>query len=139
MYPFFLFFNQGVSSGESMISFQFYFFVLLIFWSGIWYKWHFKKEAKLQRNKGGLICLDIPTIVESYFSHGDGSKGLYVEEYYFFFNMRPTRCEAMIEATLKPCSNCNFGHLNNIYMVSCNFYLSITFLVNCALTNNNNS
>ncbi len=38
----------------------------------------------LQSNKGGLICLDISTIVESYFSHGDGPKGLYVEEYYLF-------------------------------------------------------
>jgi len=43
-----------------------------------------KKKGKLQRNKGGLICSDISTIVGSYFSHGDGSKGLYVEEYYFF-------------------------------------------------------
>jgi hypothetical protein len=84
MYPFFLFFNQGASSGEPMISFQPFFLFLLIFWSGIWYKWHFKKKVKLQRNKGGLICLDISTIVESYFPHGDGPKGLYLEEYYFF-------------------------------------------------------
>jgi hypothetical protein len=39
----------------------------------------------------------------------------------------------IIEGTLKPCNNCNYGHLKNIYMISCNFYLSITFLVNCAL------
>ncbi len=43
-----------------------------------------RKMAMLQSNKGGLICLDISTIVESYFSHGDGPKGLYVEEYYLF-------------------------------------------------------
>jgi len=41
----------------------------------------------------------------------------------------------IIEGTLKPCNNCNFGHFNNIYMGSCNFYLPITFLVNCELTN----
>jgi hypothetical protein len=96
-----------------------------------------KKKAKLERNKGGLICLDISTIVESYFPHGDGPKGLYVEEYYFFSLIQGLQdAKPIIEGTLKPCSNSNYGYLNNIYMVRCNFYLLITFLVNCALTIN---
>jgi hypothetical protein len=86
MFPNFFFFNQGASSEKPIIfiSIFFFFFKKKCFGVEFGTSGILKKKAKLQRNKNGLICLDISTIVESYFSHGDGPKGLYVEDYYFF-------------------------------------------------------